>query len=193
MNKKIILVVVVAVIIVGGILIFKGPSDDPSHGNSTTGGVVPGDENKLAEDTNDEVLSDNICKAFSKEYVATNTGLNIISAEVKSGEGAKNSVCYYYVEGKSYAPVLTVGKYENNVETEKQKYANEKYYPGWRVLTDSRISMEHFITYNEVQQLNDIYLIKGENEYYRITLYSLQALRGSQMIELASQIISKIN
>jgi len=193
MKNKIILAVVVVVLVVGGILIFKGPSDDPSHGNSTTGGVVPGDENKLTEDADDDTsLSDNICKAFSKEYVATITGLNIVSAEVKSGEGAKNSVCYYYVEGKSYAPVLTIGKYENDVATEKQKYANEKYYPGWRVLTDNRISIEHFITYNEVQQLNDIYLIKGTNEYYRTTLYSLQALRGGQMIELASQIESKI-
>lgn len=192
MKNKIILAIVIVVVVVGGILLFKGSSDDPSHGNSTTGGVVPGDENLLTEENN-EVLSDNICKAFSKEYVATNTGLNIVSTEVKSGEGAKDSVCYYYIEGKKYAPVLTIGKYENNVSTEKQKYADEKYYPGWRVLTDSRISMEHFITYNEVQQLNDIYLIKGKNEYYRITLYSLQMLRGSQMIELALQIASKIN
>jgi hypothetical protein len=192
MKNKIILAIVIVVVVVGGILLFKGSSDDPSHGNSTTGGVVPGDENLLTEENN-EVLSDSICKAFSKEYVATNTGLNIVSTEVKSGEGAKDSVCYYYIEGKKYAPVLTIGKYENNVSTEKQKYADEKYYPGWRVLTDSRISMEHFITYNEVQQLNDIYLIKGKNEYYRITLYSLQMLRGSQMIELALQIASKIN
>ncbi len=191
MKNKIILVIVIVVLVIGAVLIFKNPNNDSSHGNSTTGGVAPGDENLLTEDNN-EVLSDNICKAFSKEYVTTITGLNIVSTEVKSGEGAKNSVCYYYVEGKKYAPVLIIGKYENDVATEKQKYANEKYYPGWRVLIDSRISMEHFITYNEVQQLNDIYLIKGTNEYYRITLYSLQMLRGSQMIELASQIENKI-
>lgn len=191
MKNKIILAVVAGVLVVGGILIFKSPSDDPSHGNSTTGGVAPGDENLLTEDNN-EILSDNTCKAFSKEYVSTITGLNIVSTEAKSGDGAKNSVCYYYTEDKKYTPTLTIGKYENDVATEKQKYANEKYYPGWRIITNNKISMEHFITYNEVQQLNDIYLIKGTNEYYRITLYSLKMLKGSQMIELASQIEQKI-
>jgi hypothetical protein len=53
--------------------------------------------------------------------------------------------------------------------------------------------MENFITYNEVQQLNDIYLITGTNEYYRITLHSLSMLNGAQMESLALQIVEKIN
>ena len=60
------------------------------------------------------------------------------------------------------------------------------------MLKDNEIPMDHFITYNEVQQLNDIYLIKGPSEFYRISLFSLSAVNSSKMKSLAIKVAEKI-
>jgi hypothetical protein len=193
-NPKIILIgaIIVVVAVVGVYLISSNNQkdiDDSSLANEN--GIENTEENNVV-DNNSMAKSGSICDIFSKEWVASITGLDIVSAEVFSVSGKVNSSCRYYIKGKTYAPVLIIGKYQADAELERVKYADEKYYKGWRVLTDDRITMNHFITYNEVQQLNDIYLISGSNEYYRITLYSLSLLSDPQMKELAVQAIQKI-
>jgi hypothetical protein len=193
MNKKFILFgAAVVLIAAGAFFVFKNSGKNNVANNSSSSEIASKGENNLKENANTNTGGSDICSTFSKESIASITGLDIVSAEIFSVEGSQNSNCRYYVRGKSYAPVLVIGKYESDPLAEKQKYANEKYFPGWRVLTDSRIAMDNFITYNEVQQLNDVYLITGTSEYYRVTLYSLSMLSGSQMINLASHVAEKI-
>jgi hypothetical protein len=193
-NPKIILIgAIMVVVAVVGVYLISGNNqknvDDGSLANEN--GVENAEENNVA-DNNSIVKSGSICDIFSKEWVASITGLDIVSADIFSVKGSENFNCRYYIKGKTYAPVLIIGKYQADAELERIKYADQKYFKGWRVLTDSQITMNHFITYNEVQQLNDIYLISNPNEYYRITLYSLSLLTGPQMKNLAIQVSQRI-
>jgi hypothetical protein len=192
-NSKIILIgaIIVVVAAVGVYLISDNSQknvDDSSLANEN--GVENIEENNVA-DSNSIVKSGSICDIFPKEWIASITGLNIVSAEDYSVGGSVNFNCRYYIKGKTYAPVLSISKYQADPVLAKAKYGSEMY-KGWRALTDSQITMDNFITYNEVQQLNDIYLISGSNEYYRITLYSLSLLNGQQMENLAIQVSQRI-
>jgi hypothetical protein len=192
-NPKIILIGAIIVVVAAvGVYLISGNSqknvDDGSLANES--GVENAGENNVV-DNNSIAKSGSICDIFPKEWVASITGLNIVSSQEYSVDGSINSNCRYYIKGKTYAPVLSISKYQADPELAKAKYGGEMY-KGWRAFTDSQIIMNNFITYNEVQQLNDIYLISGPNEYYRITLYSLSLLTGQQMENLAIQVSQKI-
>ena len=47
--------------------------------------------------------------------------------------------------------------------------------------------MDNLVTYNEVGQLSDIFLITGTDEYYRLTLYSYITIGSNEMVTLALQ------
>lgn len=146
---------------------------------------------QTTENTKKDVTT--ICDTFPKEEIASITGLNITSTKVFTmGEDIENSNCGYYVDGRTVAAALSIGLYKGDASKQKERYQDPVVFKGWRVLTNNDITMDHFITYNEVQQLNDIFLIKGPNEFYRISLFALSALRGGQMIDLGVKIASKI-
>jgi hypothetical protein len=195
MKNTFIIVGVVGVVAAAGIIFtFRGPgknTPDPLF-PKTSPKNAPVEATKEPADSAPDTTALGICGTFPKESIASITGLDIVSASVYSVEGSENSNCRYYIRGKSYAPVLSIGKYAGDTAKERQKYADTKYFKGWQVGTDPRITMEHFITFNEVRQLNDIYMIAGTSTYYRITLYSLSMLRGSQMVDLAVQISPKM-
>jgi uncharacterized protein (UPF0333 family) len=192
-NKFILIVFVTAIIIVGGFYFIKNSnksvvSNKPAVDNDS----VVNETTPKTENNNKDASS--ICDIFSKEEIASITGLNITSTKVFTmGENIKNSNCGYYINGSKVAAALSIGLYEGDASQEKVKYEDEKRFNGWRMGTDNRIPMEHFITYNEVQQLNDIYLIVGPDKFYRIALFSLSELESRQMIELAAQIATKIS
>ncbi len=193
MSKNILISVsIIAVIIIVAVVVSSSTNKN-TNDNLGSNGTVPGGEDKVTVGSNTNAGGSDICSVFPKEDVASITGLDIVSSEVFSVEGSENSNCRYYVRGKSYAAVLSIGKYEKDPSLERQKYADGVRFNGWRTGTNSQIPMEHFITYNEVQQLNDIYLINGANEYYRIALYSLSMVTSKQMVELALQVAQKIN
>ena len=191
-----IIIAIVALLAIGGSVYFVSKGQK-SKENTSLEKVTPGnkDEQKNATDTDVSAkitTAGDICSQFPKESIASITGLDIVSAEVYQISDASGSGCRYYIRGTSYAPVLTIGKYNTDVTKEKQKYGNNALFADWRIGTDSRIPMSHFITYNEVQQLNDIYLLPESNMYYRISLYSLSTLKGYQMIDLAAKLAVQI-
>jgi hypothetical protein len=177
MQKKIIgsLVVVFSVLLLSGCGAKKAAVDS----NKATSGSQP-----AAED---------LCAVFTKESVATITGLDISSTDLYSDEGSNNSNCRYFISTKKYAPIVSIGKYAGDAAVEKAKYDDGKTFKGWKTGTDARITMDHFITYNEGGKINDIFLISGKNEYYRISLYSLNVINDDQLISLASQVAQKIS
>ena len=129
--------------------------------------------------------AEGICGIFTKEFVASATGLNITTAETYAIEGVDSSNCRYYIDGKKIAPVITIGKFKNDLEKEKKKYTEHPLFKGWKILKNDAISMDNLVTYNEVGQLNDIFLITGTNEYYRLTLYSFKTIGSNEMVTLA--------
>ena len=70
----------------------------------------------VVADKSSEVSAEGICAIFTKEFVALNTGLNITAAETYAIEGVESSNCRYYVDGKKIAPVITIGKFKNDLE-----------------------------------------------------------------------------
>lgn len=193
-NPKFILIgAIVVVVAVVGVYLIIGNSQKNVGNNfvADRNEVENGAENNVADNEDSIAKSGNICDIFSKESIASITGLDIVSAESYSVEGTENSNCRYYIRGRTYAPVLSIGKYQSDPALAKAKYEDE-IFKDWRVLTGKQITMNHFVTYNEVQQLNDIYLITGSNEYYRIALHALSALKSQQMINLALQIVEKL-
>ena len=134
-----------------------------------------------------------LCAIFTKESVAAATGLDISSTDIYSAEGSDNSNCRYFISTKKYAPIVSIGKYAGSAVAEKAKYDDGKTFKGWKTGTDKRITIDHFITYNEGGQINDIFLVTGKNEYYRISLYSLNVVKDDQLIGLASQVAQQIS
>jgi len=176
MKKKIIgsLVVVFSVLLLSGCGAKKAAVDN----NKTTSGS--------------QTVAEGICGVFTKESVAAVTGLNISSTDIYAAEGSDNSNCRYFISTKKYAPIVSIGKYQGDATAEKAKYDDGKTFPGWKTGTDKRIAMDHFITYNEGGKINDIFLISGKNEYYKISLYSLNVIKDDQLIALASQVAKQI-
>ena len=177
MKKKIIgsLVIVFSVLLLSGCGAKKATVDN----NKAT----PGSQTTV----------EGLCAVFTKESVATVTGLDISSTDIYSAEGSDNSNCRYFISSKKYAPIVSIGKYVGSAVAEKAKYDDGKTFKGWKTGTDARITMDHFITYNEGGQINDIFLITGKNEYYRISLYSLNVVKDDQLIGLASQVAKQIS
>ena len=134
-----------------------------------------------------------LCAIFTKESVASVTGLDIASTDIYTVEGSDNSNCRYFISTKKYAPIVSIGKYAGSADTEKKKYDDGKTFKGWKTGTDARIAMDHFITYNEGGKINDIFLLSGKNEYYKISLYSLNVIKDDQLIALASQVAKQIS
>lgn len=166
-------------------------------GSKEENGVSSGEATKSMETAADAAGSktnaEGFCGVFTKEIVASATGLDITSAEAYTVEGMENVSCRYYVGGKKIAPVITIGKFKNDLEAVKKKYLEHPLFKGWKILENKEIAMKNFVTYNEVQQLNDIFLITGTNEYYRITLYSFDKIGSKQMVDLALQVEQKIS
>jgi len=190
MNNKYILIGAVVIVLAGGGLYVSRNTNKNVVDTSVVNEDISLKENVISKSPKQEST---ICDRFPKEEVASITGLNITSTKVFSmGEEIENSNCGYYIDGKTVASALSIGVYKGDVSKQKEKYQDPVVFRGWRVLTDKTISMDHFITYNEVQQLNDIYLIKGPQEYYRITLFSLNALKSGQMFDLALKVAEKI-
>lgn len=189
---KFLLMGIIILVVAGSGIYFVKHFNKTDLGSPVTDKTITESENKAIE--NIDTGAFDICKVFPKEEIASIIGLDIDSAESYSVEGTKNSNCRYHIRGEKYASVsvLSIGKYQSDPALAKAKYGNEILFKDWRVLTDNRMAMDNFITYNEVQQLSEIYLISGSNEYYRITLHSLELLNGSQMINLASRIAEKL-
>lgn len=191
MNIKYILIGLVVIALAGGVFYI---SNRPTE-NAVDSKPIVKDDTSQKEDVVPETpkQESTICDEFPKNEVASVTGLNITSTKVFTmGEEIENSNCGYYIDGKTVASALTIGVYKGDVSKQKEKYQNPVVFRGWRILTDKTIPMDHFITYNEVQQLNDIYLIKGPQEYYRISLFSLSAVKSGQMFDLALKVAEKI-
>lgn len=140
-----------------------------------------------------KTTTEGLCGVFTKESVASITGLDIASTDIYSAEGSNNSNCRYYTSVKRYAPTISIGKYQGDAAVEKNKYTDGKSFKGWKTGTDKQITMNHFIAYNQNGNMNDIFLITGKGEYYRISLHSLNVIKNEQMIKLASQVAQKIS
>jgi hypothetical protein len=179
--------VVVSLCVVSFVLILSGCGEKTETKNSAdvSGGAVATDKSVPAVD-------EGLCGIFSKEFVAEATGLNITAAETYATEGVDSSNCRYYIDGKKIAPVITIGKFKNDLEKEKQKYLEHPLFKGWKILENKDIAMKNFVTYNEVGQLNDIFLITGINEYYRLTLYSFKDIGSNEMVSLALKVEKEI-
>jgi hypothetical protein len=183
MKKKVILLPLMVL----AVLLLSGCGGKTENGNSAdkTTGTATADKSAPAAD-------EGLCGIFTKEFVAATTGLNITAAETYATEGVDSSNCRYYTDAKKIAPVITIGKFKNDLEKEKQKYLEHPLFKGWRVLENKDIAMKNFVTYNEVGQLNDIFLITGTNEYYRLTLYSFKDIGSNEMVKLALQVEKEI-
>jgi hypothetical protein len=146
----------------------------------------------LTADKSAPATDEGLCGIFTKEFVSSATGLNITAAETYAIEGVESSNCRYYIDGKKIAPVIAIGKFKNDLEKEKQKYTESPLFKGWRILANKAIPMDNLVTYNEVGQLTDIFLITGTNEYYRLTLYSYNTIGSNEMVALALQVEKEI-
>ena len=193
----IIAIVALLVIAIAGGIYFVSKGHQKSKENTGLENVAPGNDKDQKNVTNTDVsiktnTAGDVCSQFPKESIASITGLDIVSAEIYQTNVSDSTGCRYFIRGKAYAPVLTISKYNTDVTTEKQKYGNHPLFKDWRVGTNSEIPMEHFITYNEVQQLSEIYLLPESNMYYKISLYSLNALKSSQIVNLAAKLAVQI-
>ncbi len=183
MRKKII----ISLFIIFSVFAFSGCGKKAEKNDS-----VEKSMGTVTADKSSEASAEGICGIFTKDFVALATGLNITTAETYTIEGVESSNCRYYVDGKKIAPVITIGKFKNDLEKEKKKYLEHPLFKGWRVLKNDAISMDNLVTYNEVGQLSDIFLITGINEYYRLTLYSYTTIGIKEMLILASQVEKEI-
>ena len=158
----------------------------------SVGGEAKKSTEAVANNAGSKTDAEGFCGIFTKESVASATGLDITSAENYSVEGMENVSCRYYAGGKKIAPVITIGKFKNDLEAVKKKYLENPLFKGWKIIENKEIAMENFVTYNEVGQLTDIFLITGTNEYYRLTLYSFNTIGSKEMVTLALQVEKEI-
>lgn len=189
-NPKIILVGVIIIAFVAGGFYFKNNSQKTATETSNVNENNTQTENQTENPQKEEST---ICDTFPKEEISSITGLNITSSAVFSLKNAmENTSCGYYVDGRNVAYALSIGLYKGDISKQLERYNDPILFKGWRVLKDNMIPIDHFITYNEVQQLSDIYLIKGPNEFYRISLFSLSAVNSGKMKSLAIKVAEKI-
>jgi len=191
-----IIIAIVALLAIGGgvYLGSKGPkniNNDNSNLNSASTTQTEVKDNQPEATKNKTGLD--ISSQFPKESIASITGLNIVSAEAYQINDTEGSGCRYrYAEKNNKFVLISISKYNTDVAKEKQKYGVHPLFKGWRISTNNEISMGHFITYNEVGQLSEIYLLPEPNVYYKLSLYALKALTGQQIVNLAAKLASQI-
>jgi hypothetical protein len=183
MSKKI----MIGLVLVLSVFVFSGCGEKTETKNSADVSTET-----MAVDKSTATTAQGICGIFTKEFVSAATGLNITTAETYAIDGVDSSNCRYYIDGKKIAPVITIGKFKNDLEKEKKKYLEHPLFKGWMIKNNKEIAMENFVTYNEVGQLNDIYMITGTNEYYRLTLYSFKTIGSNEMVTLALKVEEEI-
>jgi hypothetical protein len=189
-NSKIIIIGVIIIVFVAGVFYFKNNSQKTV---TETPAVTENNTQTENQVENPSKKEPTICDTFPKEEIAIITGLNITSSAVFSLKNAmENTSCGYYVDGKEVAHALSIGLFKGDLSKQLERYNDPIVFRDWRVLKDDVIPMDNFITYNEVSQLNDIYLIKGPSEFYRISLYSLSAVSSGKMKSLAIKVVEKI-
>lgn len=186
MNTKYILVGLVVIALAGGVFyISNRPTENAVDSKPIVKEDLPQKEEVTTETT--------ICDQFPKEEIAAITGLNITSSTVFSLKNAmENTSCGYYIDGRNVAHALSIGLYKGDILKQIERYNDPIVFKGWKIISEKDISVSNYVTYNEVQQLNDIYLIKGPQEYYRISLFSLSAVKSGQMFDLALKVAEKI-
>jgi|GEM_PF-4031926 len=124
-----------------------------------------------------------ICKKFTKEFVSSKTGKEIVRIKPFSMSGTVS--CSYFLDDNSFIIIV-----QDELSVEKQKQGLE--YLGRTLKTSPKIKREHVVVYQEDNNINSILLILNPNKFVRVDRSSLKALNNEEIIDFANKVSEKL-
>ncbi|MFA5188625.1 MAG: hypothetical protein WC460_04660 [Patescibacteria group bacterium] len=128
-------------------------------------------------------IVEDICGQFTKEFMASILGKEIVKVEPPKVSGLYN--CSYYYDDKNY--VMLVMDY---LSVADQKKGRE--FIGHKIMVDNRIPMENFYAVQENGLINTVYLVLGPNKFISIERTSAQVLPGDEVLQFAARLAKEI-
>lgn len=178
MRNRVILFFVFCVVFVVGLLLVR-------KSNAPTTVSYPPAPNPTVLDKNIKTftIGTDICGEFTKEWIQSVIGIPVIKTE--NFNTVTTDVCNYFVSENSF---VTIHHETLNVAKQKTGLVFLD-----RVLkTDPRISMDHFIAWQQNDQINNIYLVLGTDEYISVSRSSTKAIDNEKSILLAIAVADHI-
>jgi len=124
-----------------------------------------------------------ICKKYTKEFVSSSTGKEIVRTKPFSMSGTIS--CSYFLSDNSFIIVV-----QDELSVEKQKQGLE--YLGRILKTTPKIKRENIVVYQEDNNINSILLIINPNKFIRVDRSSLKALNNEEIIDFAVKVEEKM-
>ncbi len=178
MRNRVILFFVFCVVFVVGLLLVR-------KSNAPTTLSYPPTPNPTELDKNIRTftIGTDICDEFTKEWIQSVIGIQVIKTE--NFNTVTTDVCNYFVSENSF---VTIHHETLNVAKQRTGLAFLD-----RVLkTDPRIGMDHFIAWQQNDQINNIYLVLGTDEYISVSRSSTKAIDNEKNIQLAIAVAGRI-
>lgn len=167
--------------------VVKGNADNISGGTDADGFVrFPGEPSR---GDSAYYLVEDVCGQFTEKFVAGITGKTVV--KTKLAEYDPQYTCTYYTsfdEAKGYGPFFSIAL--TYLSAENQKKGHEVL--GRTVKTDSKINIDHFISFQENGLINGIYLILGPNKFISLNRSSSGVMSEAEMMNFAIKIADKI-
>lgn len=178
MRNRVILFFVICVVFVVGLLLVR-------KSNAPTTVSYPSTPNPTVLDKNIKTftIGTDICDEFTKEWIQSVIETQVIKTE--NFNTVTTDVCNYFVSENSF---VTIHHEALNVAKQKTGLVFLD-----RVLkTDPRIGMDHFIAWQQNDQINNIYLVLGTDEYISVSRSSTKAIDNEKNILLAIAVADRI-
>ena len=175
MRNRVILFFVFCVVFVVGLLLVR-------KSNAPTTVSYPPTPNPTVLDKNIKTftIGTDICGEFTKEWIQSVIGIPVIKTE--NFNTVTTDVCNYFVSENSF---VTIHHETLNVAKQRTGLVFLD-----RVLkTDPRIGMDHFIAWQQNDQINNIYLVLGTDEYLTVSRSSTKAMDNEKNILLAVAVV----
>lgn len=182
--KKIIISLFIVLAIITGVIIYIVSSKEKPCSNC--------EKNAKTEKVKNDRFADyfknetNLCNILTKQTVSELLGKAIIRANPIASNNIHS--CQYYLENNQ----AVIVNYDT-LNVEKQKKGHE--FLDRKIITNPKISTDHFLVIQENGLINEIYLVLGKNEYVSINRTSGKTVSEDEIVSFAanlSQIVSGI-
>lgn len=164
------IVIGIVVLLAIGLLFAFGRKKRPSLVNILNKQTATGESKKI-EDSFKDVKD--LCTVMTKEKISSLLGKSIVKTQTFTR--TNSYTCEYYLSDKDF-----VGLHLEYMSVENQKKGLE--FLGYKITTDPKVSIDHFLAIQENGKINGSYLILRPDEYIRISRSSVQALTEEETI-----------
>ena len=178
MRNRVILFFVFCVVFVVGLLLVR-----KSNAPTTVSYPSTPSPTELDKNIRTFTIGTDICGEFTKEWIQSVIGIQVIKTE--NFNTVTTDVCNYFVSENSFVTI-----HHETLNVAKQKQGLE--FLDRILKTDPRIRMDHFIAWQQNDQINNIYLVLGTDEYISVSRSSTKAIDNEKNILLAVAVAQRI-